>query len=358
MSKVLTSALVLVGVLAGVFYLCEVARIGRGDELPNHVRALYSAWKAKYGRLYATPEEDRHRLKVFYSQKVLVDSYNEDYEKRFKEATGKVLEEPTFEMNQFADLEDEEFKARYAGDSLIDRDQEIIEETDERQLPREEVERVDIKEKKALSGGYDIRVRNQGACGACWVFSGIAAVEKLHFDQTGQRLDLSQQEVIDCMEKSLGCSGGYTEFVFDYIAKEGISLAGQYPYQASQQQCAKSEKTDRVRPRVKKPAYQYFSKTNTKEYIGKGYHLFANLYSSGKFKYLSYSDVPFRADLSGECEIEKDHAVNIVAYSDQSGATILNSWGTRWGKGGFRDIIPCSDGNLYGKLGRISHPYP
>lgn len=49
--------------------------------------------------------------------------------------------------------------------------------------------------------------RSQGACGSCWAFATVATIESANQIYTGELLDLSEQELVDCDEKDGGCKG-------------------------------------------------------------------------------------------------------------------------------------------------------
>ena len=43
-------------------------------------------------------------------------------------------------------------------------------------------------------------VKYQNTCGACWIFSAVAAIEGSWFQETGQTISLSEQQVLDCCD--------------------------------------------------------------------------------------------------------------------------------------------------------------
>lgn len=49
--------------------------------------------------------------------------------------------------------------------------------------------------------------RDQGACGSCWAFAAVSTIESVNQIFTGDLLDLSEQELVDCDGSNYGCDG-------------------------------------------------------------------------------------------------------------------------------------------------------
>ena len=168
--------------------------------VPEDTVRSYARWKVDYKRLYHSPAEANHRLTVFHDQLMFIDRINREYGiKMISES--QVIYSPMFTLNKYADLDREEFKARYAGATLLpDVEQSLS-----------TYESINTSRVLPDSQSYKIQIRNQGQCGSCWVFSAILSTEKLHYDTTGQTVDLSHQELIDCDTGNNGCVGGAPE---------------------------------------------------------------------------------------------------------------------------------------------------
>ncbi|XP_073340791.1 cathepsin K-like [Pagrus major] len=85
---------------------------------------------------------------------------------------------------------------------------------------------VDWREK-----GYVTKVKDQGSCHSCWAFNLAGALEGQLAKTTGQLVDLSPQNLVDCVSENQGCGGGYMTNVLKYVQDNGgIDSEEAYPY--------------------------------------------------------------------------------------------------------------------------------
>ena len=48
--------------------------------------------------------------------------------------------------------------------------------------------------------------------GCCWAFSAVAAVEGVTQIKNGNKISLSEQQLVDSVEGSHGCNGGFMDY--------------------------------------------------------------------------------------------------------------------------------------------------
>lgn len=87
----------------------------------------------------------------------------------------------------------------------------------------------------------DSPVKDQAACGSCWSFSAIAALESAIVRCGKDQTLLSEQSLLDCAwsEKNTGCFGGEQAEAFKWIFERGGGIApvNDYPYRGINDFC-------------------------------------------------------------------------------------------------------------------------
>lgn len=77
-------------------------------------------------------------------------------------------------------------------------------------------------------------VKDQGSCGSCYAFASIATIEAQYLIHQNRRLDLSEQEIVDCSAvggyQNQGCNVGSPAEAFRYALNQGVTTENNYPY--------------------------------------------------------------------------------------------------------------------------------
>uniref|UniRef100_A0ACD5TZB5 Uncharacterized protein n=1 Tax=Avena sativa TaxID=4498 RepID=A0ACD5TZB5_AVESA len=305
----------------------------------------FHRWMSAYGRSYPSPSEKMHRFEVYRRNVDLIDASNRDAER-----LGYELGE-----NEFTDLTNEEFLARYVGGGagagasggIIttlagDVAEGMVSSYDGNMTTASDPPRqFDWREHGAVTPA-----KQQGTCGCCWAFAAAATVESLNKIKGGELVDLSVQELVDCMSADpfrSPCTTGSPDNALDWIkSKEGLLTASEYPYVAKRGKCATSADARRVGKITGVRSVEMLSEealalavleTPVAVRIDASGPVFQN-YKSGVYK--------------GPCSTSHNHVVTLVGYGVTGAGEeywiLKNSWGQEWGQKGFFFMRRGADG--------------
>ncbi|XP_044065451.1 cathepsin K isoform X2 [Siniperca chuatsi] len=197
---------------------------------------------------------------------------------------------------------------------------------------------------------------DMGSCGSCWAFSSAGAIEGQLAKKTGQLLDLSPQNLVDCVTENDGCGGGYMTNAFKYVQENGgIDSEVAYPYIGEDQPC-----------RYNSSGMAAQCKGYKEVPVGNEHALAVALFKVGpvsvgidatlsSFQFYSkgvYYDRNCNKD-------DINHAVLAVGYGVNTKGKkywiVKNSWGESWGRNGYI-LMARNRGNLCGIANLASYP--
>ena len=186
--------------------------------------------------------------------------------------------------------------------------------------------------------------KDQGACGSCWAFSAIGAVEAANAIKSGTLKAFSEQQLVDCDKSSggnQGCNGGDMDLAFDYVKKNPLMLEDDYPYAGSDNQC----NYDASKGVGTVSSYVDVTPNSQKE-------LQSALMTGPASVAIEADQFSFQMYKSGvltseDCGTTLDHGVLAVGYGTEDGKDyylVKNPWGSKWGDKGFIKIGAQADG--------------
>ena len=276
-------------------------------------RQMFNQWLMQNGKSYGNDDEKEYRYGNFKQNIVKVEeNTSTDYE---------------LGLNEFADLNEVEFAAKYTGlveDDLLSSEEKNYVELDI-EAPRS---------KDWVSARKVNPVKNQGGCGSCWAFSAVAALETRAAIDTGSLPNFSEQSLVDCGREfgTNGCNGGLMDPAFRWAAKYGMPSQSAYPYTGRDGRCRiRGQKTTKVNR-----SYHDVPRNNNAQLVNAisqqvvSVAIAANaimLYKRGVFT-------------NWGCGTGLNHGVAAVGYGVDSATgkmfyKVRNSWGSGWGEGGY-----------------------
>ncbi|KAM0866106.1 hypothetical protein ACQ4PT_042826 [Festuca glaucescens] len=329
------SAIAAVLLMRGLFAAFPAASSGRVDAGDMLMMDRFLQWQATHNRSYPSAEERLRRFEVYRGNVEYIEATN-----RRGDLTYELGE------NEFADLTQEEFLARYgssydSGDRTDYDTASIIAETagsgdgdhlwssgggDKPPPPPS----VDWRAKGAV-----VPPKSQSSsCSSCWAFVTVATIETLHWIKTGKLVSLSEQQLVDCDQYDGGCNLGSYHRGYKWVVENGgLTTEAEYPYRAVRGPCNRA-KSARIAAKITgqgaiPPRNELImQRAVAGQPIGVAIEVGSGMqfYRSGVY--------------SGPCGTRLAHAVTVVGYGTDpsTGAKywiVKNSWGQTWGEQGY-----------------------
>ncbi|KAI5632392.1 papain family cysteine protease domain-containing protein [Phthorimaea operculella] len=176
-------------------------------------------------------------------------------------------------------------------------------------------------------------VKDQKRCNSCWTFSTTGAIEAAYALKHGQLLSFSEQQILDCDPESVGCgSGGFPTKALDYLQSAGgIELESDYPYEIRKDQCRYNPSQVKATVTGQNPID--LSEVDATKQALVNYGPLSIGVDSDTWQYYTggLHDCPDTESVN--------HAVLLIGYGTSEDGRpywlIKNSWGQRWGEGGY-----------------------
>ncbi|XP_063703571.1 uncharacterized protein LOC134833241 [Culicoides brevitarsis] len=295
----------------------------------------WTNFKVQFGKLFLSPGKEKSRKNAFLDNFRDMKQHNEAYERgeyKYPKAIG-----PT------ADLTTETFLKRFTGVKVPEAFEKEVEMRSHHHHHHHHDHHHDGPKAPEFPASMDLRgqagvapIKNQNPCGSCWAFSTLAAVEYAHWKKTGEVIDLSEQNLVDCVYNNYdGCQGGWMADSMNYIEKNSIATEADYPYaRAKHSGPCKADKVRKHHIKMK-PGKANIKIEDNDDAIKDALHKYGVLaicvdVLDWNFLY-GFKDVFVHKNYN---QVKCQHAVNLVGYN--TGYWIVkNQWGTDWGNQGY-----------------------
>lgn len=316
---------------------------------PANLQAAWAQFQSHHKRRFDSTTESARRYAIF--------AHNMHHVRKHQQAFQAGNSTFTVRINRFADLTPDEIAARngfnMTAHNVLYRERE---QHNGKHRRRHRRDAGDDQQQQQLPAEFNWvpqgavgPVVDQGQCGACWAFSAAAALEGLHFRQTGALPSpLSTQQMIDCSSSDylMGCNGGVMSEAFQYVRQAGgLVASSSYPYEGAQQSCQLEGNMAKLET---ESSYQTVTPNDADA-------LMAALVANGPISIaidggqdsLQFYNGGIYSDR--QCG-QPNHAVLLVGYGTDTETgldywLVKNSWGASWGENGYVRIERNADGD-------------
>ncbi|XP_069806614.1 cathepsin K-like isoform X2 [Dendropsophus ebraccatus] len=313
--------------------------------LDDPLDSEWEQWKRTYQKQYNGKFDEAMRRLIWEKNYKLIVNHNMEF--------SQGLHTYELAMNQLGDMTSEEVARTMTGLIVPPRNEARNYTTDDEEAENDLhalPDSIDYRKK-----GYVTPVRNQGSCGSCWAFSSVGALEGQLKKKTGKLVNLSPQNLVDCVKKNDGCGGGYMTNAFEYVRdNNGIDSEEAYPYVGEDQPCNYTAAGKAAKCKAYKEVTQGNEKA-LKKAVGTVGPVSVGIDATlSSFQFYS-KGVYYDKNCNAE---DINHAVLAVGYGVQKKAKywiVKNSWGDTWGNKGY--ILMARDkGNACGIANLASYP--
>ncbi|XP_029918653.1 cathepsin O [Myripristis murdjan] len=278
--------------------------------------ADFCSFREKFHRNYELNTEEFNRRHLYFQDAIKRAAYLNSFPAAPHSAK--------YGINQFSDLSLNEFRDLYLRASA------------------DKAPPYSGEKREGLPAKFDWRdegvlapVQNQQACGSCWAFSVVEAIQAAHARAGSPLEQLSVQQVLDCSFRNQGCSGGSTVWALSWLNQTRVKLVPQseYPYKAKTGIC------------------HFFSQSHggvalkdfaAHDFSGQEEAMMGQLVSCGPLA-VTVDAISWQDYLGGiiqhHCSSQHaNHAILLIGY-DTTGDIpywiLQNTWGTKWGNEGY-----------------------
>ncbi|KAL1562491.1 senescence-specific cysteine protease SAG39-like [Salvia divinorum] len=280
----------------------------------------YEKWMVQHKFYYENAEVKEKRFKIFRDNLQHIERFNLDGNHTYK-----------LGINKFADLTNEEFLTKYARNFMPS-----FEVSSSHQSP------FAYKNVEDVPSSLDWRdhnvvtpVQNQGACGCCWAFSAVTAIEGIIAIRSGKLIPLSEQHIMDCNYNNEGCKGGRMEHAFSFVIQNGgLASDTNYPYTGTQGACNHNTPSSLS---TTISGFSFVPSGDETALLAAVANQPISVAIDPRLFQFYHSGI-----LTGECGTSLTHAVTLVGYGESEDGIkfwlLKNSWGTGWGDGGYAKV--------------------